>query len=219
MLRGMAITVADILSLEKAKGALRIDAAAGDDDLQESIHAAVDYCSRMAGKPFVDRRETTMVNRPFTDDRPIRLASIYVKSIDAIRFWTPAQAYREEPAGAVLVRPSDPPVEGEDPIGRFAICDRDYTAVWPPAAGWPAVLVVDARHSPFQVTYTEGWPDAAGDQDAADYDVAGDIPGIKGIRKAVALMAGAYHDGTVEEDMQRAVTSLLQPFTDARFQV
>ena len=206
----------DILTRDRARAALRIDGTAGDDDLDASIAAAVDYCERLAAKPLLDRTETMQVRRPSLSNSPLLLPSIYVKSVTAIRYWETDQELRDEPAGTVMTGRSDPPDDADDPIGRLeAPVDRHYTAVWPPATGWPEVLT----DSWFLVTYVEGWPDAAGDPDADGYDVAADIPGIAGIRKAVTLMAGVYYDGITEDTHRRAVADLLQPFRDARFLV
>jgi len=201
----------DILSLDAAKAALRIDGNAGDADLTSSIKAAVDYCQRLCGKPFLDLTEDLYVSRPALSDAPMRIPRRDVKSIAGIRYWMVAQELREEPSGIVMVGPSDPPVATDDPIGRRREDGYD-TLVWPPAAGWPEVLT----GSSLLVKVTTGFADAEGDREAEGYDIAADIPGIAGIRKAVALQTSVYNDGIVEDTHRRAVLDLLRPYMDAR---
>ncbi len=195
----MPTAASEILTADQAKAALRIDGTAGDDDLAASINAAVDYCQRLAGKPFLDITESLYVPRPALADTPMRIPRRDVKSIASIQYWTASQELREDPGGAVMVGPSDPPVNTDDPIGRMQETGYE-TLVWPPAAGWPEVLT----DSCLLVSVTTG------------FATAGDIPGINGIRKAVTLMAGLYYDGIVEDAHRMAVLRLLEPYRDAR---
>ena len=191
----------DILPLATAKGALRIDDDAGDADLTASINAAVDYCQRLAGKPFLDVTEKLYIARPALSDSPMRIPRRYVRSISGIAYWEKTQKLRDEPSGTVLLAYAAPenPADGEDPIGRMQEDGYD-TLVWPPAAGWPEVLTDSA----FLVTVVLG------------FEAAADIPGIDGIRKAVTLQAGVYYDGIVEDTHRKAVLRLLKPYRDAR---
>ena len=194
----MPSVATDILSVEAAKLSLRIDGSDADADLEASIAAAVAWCETYASKPLLDRTVTTHVRRPIPASEPLCLPSIYVKSITRIEYWTPAQALREGPAGTVMVGPSDPPEATDDPIGRREVVNRYFTAVYPPAAGWPEVLT-DSR---LRVVWVEGFD--------------GDPAGIDGIRKAVTLMTGAIFDGTVDPAHRIAAHGMLQPFVDSR---
>lgn len=191
----------DILPLATAKGALRIDDTAGDADLTASIKASVDYCQRLAGKPFLDITENLYIARPALSDSPMRIPRRYVRSISDIAYWQKTQKLREDPSGEVLLAYADPgaPQDDEDPIGRTQEDGYD-TLVWPPSAGWPEVLTDSA----FLVTVVLG------------YATADVIPGIEGIRKAVTLQAGVYYDGIVEDMHREAVLRLLEPYRDAR---
>ena len=202
----MAERATDILSVADAKFALRVEDAAGiDDEITRCINAAADYCARVAAKPLVDRTETFLAPRPETASIPIRLPSIYVKSITQIQYWETTQYLREEPSGSVMVGPSDPPQPSDDPIGRLQVVDRHYTAVWPSSAGWPQVLSENGVESGFLFTYVEG--------------IADPLPGLAGIAKAMTLMTGVYFEGAVEAEYEEAVRTLLQPFVDARWQL
>ena len=202
----MAENATDILSLDAAKFALRVEDGTGiDDEITRCIQAAADYCARVAAKPLVDRTATFLAPRPATASIPIRLPSIYVKSITEIQYWETTQGLREEPAGTVMPVPSNPPAETDDPVGRRQVVDRHYTAVWPPASGWPEVLSENGVESGFLFTYVEG--------------IANPLPGLAGISKAMTLMTGVYFEGAVEEEYEAAVRTLLQPFVDARWQV
>ena len=201
----------DILSIDQAAWDLRIDGDLGTEAsptpvrtaVLRAINSAVEYCEGLTAKPLIDRPRTEMVARPVRANYPMQLDSIYVLSIESIAYWKPMQALRQEPTGTVLVAYADPnaPLKTEDPIGRKEVYDRHWTAVWPPAAGWPATLT-DSR---LRVTYTEG--------------IADPLPGLDGIRQAVTVMAGANYDGIVSDRYEAVVRRLLQPFVDARWQL
>ena len=202
----MAENATDILSVAAAKFALRIEDAPGiDEEIARHIGAAVDFCAEIAAKPLVDRTETFLAPRPASASGTVRLPSIYVKSITTVQYWETTQKLREDPTGEVMVAASDPPDDADDPIGRREVVERHYTAVWPPASGWPEVLSENGVESGFLFTYVEGIKDP--------------LPGLLGISEAVALMTNVYHEGASEKEYTDAVRTLLQPFVDARWQI
>lgn len=210
----MPANATDIVSVVDAAFALSIDGAEFDAEgvpandiareVARCIAAGADWCAELADKPLVDRTATFTAPRPVPASCPIRLPSPYVKSITSIRYWRTTQALREDPAGTVMVGPSDPAQPSDDPIGRLEVVDRHYTAVWPPAAGWPEVLWENGVRSGFRVVYVEGFDDDA-------------LESEDGIAKAVTMAAGMFYEGAQEEDYSATVRALLQPFVDGRW--
>ena len=198
----MPTNALDILSLDAAKLALRVDAAADDDaDLTASINAAVDFCQRVAGKPFLDQQRTFYLARPVRtlDPLVVPVGDLLPgteseppahRAVEEIAYWTVANgALNMPPDGEVAVAN----------LGRIEEVKRGCTSIWPNADGWPEVLA----DSQFKVTVTQGYADADS------------IPGIAGIRKAVALMTTVYFEGAVDEEYREAVLALLTPYSDA----
>ena len=210
----MPANATDIVSVVDAAFALSVDGAEFDAEgapandiareVARCIGAGADWCAELADKPLVDRTATFTAPRPVPASCPIRLPSPYVKSITSIAYWRTNQALREPPAGSVPTthqNPADPTI-----IGRLEVVDRHYTAVWPPAAGWPEVLWENGVRSGFQVVYVEGIED-------------GELQSQEGIAKAVTMAAGMFYEGAQEEDYSATVRALLQPFVDGRWQI
>ena len=185
----MPSAATDILSLEEARLQLRLDDDVEDSLVESAVQGAVDYCQRLAGKPFLDVATTLYLERPSLADAPMRIPRRDVKSIRTVQYWETSQELRDDPSGTVAV----------NDLGRRQEDGWD-TLLWPPEDGWPEVLT----DSVFQVGMTLGFADADS------------IPGIAGIRQAVRAMTTVHFEGTPEEDYRNLVLDLLQPYRDAR---
>ena len=119
----------EVVSLERVKTDLRIETAGHDDLLKGQIAEAVSFVSRMIGMPLVETVETIYAERPVDPVAVLTFPARVVQEVTKVQFWTPAGALREEPDGLI---------DGAD-LGRRVSIDR-WTAVHPPAAGWPDVL-------------------------------------------------------------------------------
>ena len=185
----MPSAATDIFSLAEARLQLRLDDDVEDPLVESAVQGAVDYCQRLAGKPFLDVATTLYLERPSLADAPMRIPRQDVKEITAFEYWETSQEWRDEPSGTVVV----------DDLGRRQEDGWD-TLLWPPEDGWPEVLT----GSVFQVGMTLGFADADS------------IPGIAGIKMAVAAMTTVHFEGTPEEDHRNLVLDLLTPYRDAR---
>ncbi|WP_425152899.1 hypothetical protein [Candidatus Palauibacter sp.] len=138
----MAATALDVVSLERIKAELTLDASHTDRDpaLEAQVEAAVTFVARHTSAPLIDRTETLYVV-PARGHHVLCLQATHVKSAGPVRYWSLAGALRDEPDGEIA----------ETDLGRqtYQTSDR-YYLVWPPAGGWPATLAgslleVDAK--------------------------------------------------------------------------
>lgn len=175
----MARQATEILSLDAAKRQLRIDGNDTDTLLLEAIRAAVSDVSRRTGLPLLDvqRQFYEVPTRP---DCPVQLPTRHVKSVDRIAYWTPAQKFREEPAGTIDV----------STLGR--ICEHQGTTlVFPPDTDWPE----REPGTPWQIVVTVGYE--------ADPDA------MASLVQATALLTRHYYEAPDMIESNFAVNSLL----------
>ena len=200
----MVARATDILSVTDAADALRIDDLTPAIRLQltADIEAAVQFVGEYLGYPLLDRTMMALAERPAIASNPIWVESVYVKAVTGILYWAPDQDLREEPAGLVPVAvdmDAEPPITADDIIGRVAQSDRYTTAIYPPKAGWPAVLSM----SKFSITYTEGLADP--------------LPHLQGIRRAVATLTAGFYEGAADNRHRIAAMNILSAFIDGRY--
>ena len=142
----MAASNDDILTVEQLKQELRIppSTTSQDDLLQRQIDAAISFIGNEQRAPLIDQSETIRLE-PVAGDSPLVFASVGVKAITEIRYWTPSVTLRDAPNGTIA--PGD--------LGRL-VPDRRFASVHGPVDGWPEVLS-DSR---FEVVFVRGIEDA-----------------------------------------------------------
>ena len=186
----MPTTALDVLSLDAAKTALRIDTNDHDAQITTAIIAAVQYCSAIANLPLVDNVVTYSIARLGTDE-PIHLPTRYMKpplsaAITSIKYWSTDQALREEPTGVVPIAD----------LGRFEVLSQiRRTYIYPPTGGWTDILT----GSVFMVTAKLG------------FDT---LPNVEALRQCVALMTRIYWEGDSDVAVLQMVADILTPFSD-----
>ena len=158
---------------------------AGDTDQRELLtgllKSAVAFVSRQISLPLVDVTETRYMPAAVGDD-PLRFRALAVKSVDSVKYWSPAGALRAKPDGTFATAD----------LGRFVSIERD-NALYPPVGGWPAVL----DGSPFEVEITRGFEITEQSQD---------------LRSAVILCVRQLHDGWPEIRPTAAFYALIAPW-------
>ena len=186
----MPTTALDVLSLDAAKTALRIDTNDHDAEITTAIIAAVQYCSAIANLPLVDNVVTYSI--PWNGSgKPIYVPTRYMKppirdAITPIKYWSTDQAMREEPTGVI-------PIAG---LGRFDVVSKSRrTDIYPPKDGWPDIL----SFSTFMVTAKLG------------FDI---LPNVEALRQCVALMTRIYWEGDSDVAVLQMVADILTPFSD-----
>lgn len=98
----MALTSAlDILSVDDAKVALRIDGSDEDIEVETCVHAAVAYCAGKAKRPYIGKTETFEVPKAVRTDCPIIIRAADIHAVTAIAYWQTDQELREMPNGGV----------------------------------------------------------------------------------------------------------------------
>ena len=186
----MPATALEVLSLDAAKTALRIDTNDHDTEIATAIIAAVQYCSAIANLPLVDNEVTYSIARLGTDE-PIHLPTRYMKpplnrAIKSILYWSTDQALREEPTGVIPIAD----------LGRFEVLSQiRRTYIYPPADGWPSILT----GSVFMVTAKLG------------FEI---LPNSEAIQRCVALMTRIYWEGDSDVAVLQMVADILTPFSD-----
>ena len=135
--------VLDILTVAAMKRELRIDAAEDKHDalIASQIAGAASWVSQHLGQPVVEQTDSFDVAPPAAADDPLVVPVWSGAELVTVRYWSTSGALRLDPDGELL--PAD--------LGRVAELLR-RTAIWPPAAGWPAVL----PRSAFEVTVRRG---------------------------------------------------------------
>ena len=200
----MATTALKVVPLLAMRRELRIEGDTNPDDdarLIGQIGAAVSDVSLDASAPLVEQRETIEAAVPYRD-RPVAFTATVVRAVRQVRYWTPGGSLRSAPDGVLT----------DEELGRL---QSDWPAtrrnrLYPPAAGWPAVLAGSrlwldvTRGVPFlEWVAWPGAPPAADatqtDQDtyadaAAAYAVAVSSP-LHGLRQAVILRVREHYNG------------------------
>lgn len=127
----MATQATDVLSLDDAKGQLYIppDDDSRDAKVRQALRSAVSTVQRLTDKPLLDVTLTALVDRPADRHAPVFLPHTFIHEITAVAYWETDQALREAPTGSVTV-------------GDLGRRHQEDGGAWlyPPAAGWPAVL-------------------------------------------------------------------------------
>ena len=187
----MPATALDVLSVDAAKVALRIDSDEHDAEIATAIIAAVQYCSAISNLPLVD---TCGNNTAFSGTAARHLFQVptrYMKpplpaAIMSIVYWSPGQALREEPTGEIPVAD----------LGRFDVLSEiRRTDIYPPTDGWPDILA----GSVFRVTALLGFTQ---------------LPNAEAITRCVALMTRIYWEGDSDVAVLQMVADILTPFSD-----
>ena len=190
----MPTSATDFVSLTVAKESLRIDGTYLDGDLENNLEAGVQAVERDTGYIILDRTKKLNVERPLDSDCPAMVNAMAVKSVTSIAYWTPTQKLRENPSGVVMIAPSDPPVDTDNPIGRTEQVTEQLFEIWPPATGWPEILT----QSHLVITISQGWDD----------DFTG-LPNINILKRAVIIWAGRGLDGIAVDPGERAYWNII----------
>ena len=186
----MPTTALDVLSLDAAKTALRIDSDDHDAEITTAIIAAVQYCSVIANLPLVDNVVTYSIVRHATEIA-IQVPTQHMKpplntAISSIKYWSTDQAMREEPTGVIPIAD----------LGRFDVVSQyGRTDIYPPKDGWPDIL----SYSTFRVTALLG------------FDI---LPNAEALKQCVALMTRIYWEGDSDVAVLQMVADILTPFSD-----
>ena len=185
----MAASPTDFLSVASMKSELRLPASINEHDslIAAQIARAVSFVSERLGYPLVDRGERCLLAPP-NDSTPFRYSagrgrnSLVSRELAQIRYWATDGELRSEPDTTLALAD----------LGRRFRFGRSHF-VYPPAAGWPAVLA----GSSFEVTVNAGVP-------------ALNIPA--GIVSAIVLAVRQLYDGNHEIRPNSAIDSFLAPF-------
>lgn len=109
------------------------DEQAEDERIVRAIEGAAIYVAKRTGRPIVTRGDTVDAVRPIDPDWPIALLGYDREEnieVVRVRYWTPAGSLRDVPDGEIPI--------GQ--LGRLASFSTEHKSLYPPAAGWPAVL-------------------------------------------------------------------------------
>ena len=178
--------VLQVVTLARMKMELRIDAGGTDHDtlIEAQIAGAASWVSTHLGQPVVEEESTyPAVPVPSDHDAPIVLPVWEGATVQRIAYWSTAGALRLEADGELLPAA----------LGRTSEHQR-RTAIWPPAAGWPAVLPGSA----FAVTVLRGL-----DLEAHRW---------RGIEQAIILLCRQLYQGYPMMRGDNATYALLRPF-------
>ena len=180
----MADTATEVVTLDEIKAELRIDAAVSDHDalLTGHIEAAVSFVARHVDAPLVDVAETIYAPRPSGASLPVSFRVLAVKSVESVKYWTPASALRDDPDGAVA--------KGD--LGRL-VSEGRHNLLYPPADGWPEAL----QGSLLAVQVKRGL--------AIDATT-------KALKQAVVLCVRQFYDGYREIRPTEAFYALIAPW-------
>ena len=123
----MADSADRILTVAEARAELRLADEAQDDLLERNIRQAIAWVSREISTPLLDESRVCYAVRPAPREPLVIDEVVAFRQVDAIDYWSPDGALREDPDGAVTG------------WGRVE-SGRRRVRVWPPADGWPEVL-------------------------------------------------------------------------------
>ena len=177
----MPDTAINIVSVERMRQELRLGTDTSQDTrVQDAIESAVSEISESTGIPLVDYIPTTYISRPNDAGKEVCIANRFVTSIEEWKYWATTQEQRDLPTGAIT----------SSELGNKIF--RDHVAwIWPPAAGWPEILI----GSRFQVKYKRG---------------ISEVP--KGLRMAIIVLARHYFEGYRENLPTLTFNALINKF-------
>ena len=176
----IAETALDVLGLDDAKRQLWIDDPAEDAKVQFCLKSAVDWVSRITGRPLIKQSRAAYFDAPADSADPLSFETVDFASLDSIAYHEPSQSLRDAATGTVAIAE----------LGRIETQGR-CVSVWPPQAGWPAVL----SGSSIVFSYSIGY----------DYQDSDAMP------QAVAVVARALYE-SAHEPPAAAIRMMVKPY-------
>ena len=170
----------DVLSLDDAKRQLWIDDPAEDAKVQFCLKSAVDWVSRVTGRPLIKQSRMLHFESPPDSGDPISFETVDFVGLDSIVYHETTQSLRQAAAGTIAIAD----------LGRIETQDR-RVSVWPPQAGWPNILAGSSFAFGFSIGYdyqdSDAMPQAVAVVARALYESAHEPPAA-----AIRMMVKPY---------------------------